>query len=127
MCYSYSLNKSSRFSVGFPRISRLGSAFIFLQCFKFADICIHETSLHMSDKQGINHNILIGNRFHVKLRIQIVEASCHHARSQVLRLEGAKYIFTGQDFCFYYMFKTNYSDHNKIWRHIKKLGWQCHE
>jgi len=98
--YSYSPNKSSRFSVGFQRISRLGSAFLFLQWFKFADICIQVASLHRWYKQGIDHNFLIGNRFHVTLRIQIVYASCHNARSQVLRLAEAKVIFRRQDFCF---------------------------
>jgi len=39
------------------------------------------------------------------------------ARSQGLRFEGTKYILMGKDFCFYYMFKTIFSEHNKIWGH----------
>jgi len=61
--------KSSTFSIGFRRISRLGSAFIFLWWFKLAHICIQVTSLHEWKKQGIDHKFLIGNRFHVTLRI----------------------------------------------------------
>jgi len=53
----------------FRGISRLGSAFIFLWWFKLAHICIQVTSLHKWKKQGINHKFLIGNRFHVTLRI----------------------------------------------------------
>jgi len=56
-------------STGFRGISRLGSAFIFLQWFKLAHICIQVTSLHKWKKQGINHKFLIGKRFHVTLRI----------------------------------------------------------
>jgi len=44
------------------------------------------------------------------------------ARSQVLRFEGAKYIFRGHDFCFYYIFKTNVSGNKKIWGSQKKFG-----
>ena len=61
--------KSSTFSIGFRGISQLGSAFIFLRWFKLAHICIQVTSLHKWKKQGINHKLLIGNRFHVTLRI----------------------------------------------------------
>ena len=61
--------KSSTFSTGFRGISQLGSAFIFLRWFKLAHICIQVTSLHKWKKQGINHKLLIGNRFHVTLRI----------------------------------------------------------
>ena len=39
---------------------------------------------------------------------------------RVLRFRR-KYIFLGQDFSFYYMFKTNFSGHKKILGH-KKLG-----
>jgi len=67
VCYYY-CHKRSRFSV-FRRIGRLGSAFIFLRWFKLADICIQVTSLHRWNKQGINRNFLIGNRFRVILRI----------------------------------------------------------
>jgi len=38
--------KSLRFSVGFCRISRLGSASIFLQWFNLAHICIQVSSFH---------------------------------------------------------------------------------
>jgi len=41
-------------------------------------------------------------------------------RNQVLRFGEAKYIFRGEDFNFYHMFKTNHSEHNKIWRGYKK-------
>jgi len=47
-------NKSPRFSVGFPGISQLGSAFIYLRWFKPAHICIQVTLLHRWKKQGIN-------------------------------------------------------------------------
>jgi len=44
---------------------------------------------------------------------------CHsrnHARSQVLGFGGAKYIFRGQDFCFYYIYLyiTNFPGRNTI-------------
>ena len=42
--------------------------------------------------------------------------------SQVLRFEGAKYIFRGQDFCIYFMFETNFSGCNKIWGVQKFVG-----
>ena len=61
--------KSSTFSIGFRGISQLGSAFIFLRWFKLAHICIQATSLHKWKNHGINHKFLIGNRFHVTLRI----------------------------------------------------------
>jgi len=61
--------KSSTFSIGFRGINQLGSAFIFLRWFELAHICIQVTSLHKWRKQGINHKVLIGNRFHVTLRI----------------------------------------------------------
>jgi len=35
----------------------------------FTDKSIQVTSLHKRKKQGINHKFLIGNRFHVTLRI----------------------------------------------------------
>jgi len=44
------------------------------------------------------------------------------ARSQVSRFGGAQYIFRGHDFCFYYMFKTNFSGRNKIWGTQKKFN-----
>jgi len=44
------------------------------------------------------------------------------ARSQVSRFGGAQYIFGEHDFGFYYMFKTNFSGHNKIWGGTKKFG-----
>jgi len=37
------------------------------------------------------------------------------ACNQVLRFGGEEYIFRGEYFCFYYMFKTKFSGHNKIW------------
>jgi len=43
----------------------------------------------------------------------------------VARLQGLgeKYFLGGKDFCFYHMFKTNFSEHNKIWEgHNKDLG-----
>jgi len=43
------------------------------------------------------------------------------AHSQVLRFEG-KILFRRQSFCFYYMFKTNFSGHNKI-REGHKITW----
>ena len=61
--------KCYTFSIGYKGISRLGSAFIFLRWFKLAHICIKVTSLHKWKKQGINHNFLIENQFHVTLRI----------------------------------------------------------
>jgi len=42
----------------FRGTSRLRSAFIFLQCFKLAHMCIQVTSLHKCNKQGINHRFL---------------------------------------------------------------------
>jgi len=41
--------------------------------------------------------------------------------SQALGFGRGEYIFMGQDFRFYYMFKTNFSEHNKIWGEQKKL------
>jgi len=35
--------------------------------------------------------------------------------SQVLGSRGGKYIFRGQDFCSYCIFKTIFAGHNKIW------------
>jgi len=34
---------------------------------------------------------------------------------------GAQYILGGQDFCFYYMLKTNFSGRNKIWGATKEI------
>ena len=50
-----SIKSSRRFSIGLRGISRLGSAFIFLRCFKLAHICIQVTSLRRWNKQGSNH------------------------------------------------------------------------
>ena len=61
--------KSTRFSVGFRGISRLGFAFIFMRLFKLKHICIQVTSLHRWNKQGTNRKLLTGNQFHVTLRI----------------------------------------------------------
>jgi len=44
------------------------------------------------------------------------------ARNQLLRFGGAKHIFGENDFCFYYMFKTNVPGHNTIWGTQKDLG-----
>jgi len=44
---------------------------------------------------------------------------CHRTRSQVLRFWEAKQFLVGQDFCFYYIFKTNFSEHNNIWEVTK--------
>jgi len=49
------------------------------------------------------------------------------ARSQVLSFRGAKCIFRGHDFCFYYIFKTNFSGNTKIWGAQKKFGGHCPE
>jgi len=38
---------------------------------------------------------------------------------------GSKYIFRGKHFYFYHMFKTNFSEHNKIWGDIKRFGGNC--
>jgi len=35
---------------------------------------------------------------------------------------GAKCILGGKDFCFYFMFETNFSGHNKIWWGTKNWG-----
>jgi len=42
----------------FQGISRLGSAFSFLRCFKLAHIGIQVTSLNRCNKQGIDHRFL---------------------------------------------------------------------
>jgi len=47
------------------------------------------------------------------------------ARSQVLSFAGAKYIFRGQDFCFYHIFKINFLVHNTIWGAQKVFGGNC--
>jgi len=42
--------------------------------------------------------------------------------------DGGKIHFKEQDFCSYYMFKTNFSGHNKIWE-AQKIGGtatECH-
>ena len=54
-------NETSRFSTGFQRTSVQGSAFIFLQWFKLAHICIQVTQLHRQNKHGINFKFLIGS------------------------------------------------------------------
>jgi len=46
---------------------------------------------------------------------QSIFSSGDQVRSKVFKFGGEKYIFRGQDFCFYYMFKTISSGHNKIW------------
>jgi len=43
------------------------------------------------------------------------------ARNQFSRFGGVQYIFRGNNFCFYYMFKTNFSGHNKIWAGTKEI------
>ena len=40
-------------------------------------------------------------------------------------LVGHNTFLGGQDFCFYYMFKTNFSERNKIWGAQKKFGVHC--
>jgi len=42
-------------------------------------------------------------------------------RSQILRFRGGKIHFTRGNFCFYYMFKTNFSGHNQIWGGTKQI------
>jgi len=37
---------------------------------------------------------------------------------------GSKYIL-GERFCFYHMFKINFSKHNKIWKSTKKIWGNC--
>jgi len=44
------------------------------------------------------------------------------ARSLVLRFGGAKYIFRGERFLLYCMFKITFSGNNKIWGTQKKFG-----
>ena len=61
--------KSTRVSVCFRGISRLPSAFVFLRWFKLAHTSIQVCTFQDGCKQGIDQQILIGNRFHVKLRI----------------------------------------------------------
>jgi len=61
--------KSSRFSVCFRGISRLGSAFIHLRWFNFAHIYNQATSLHRWNKQGIYRKFLRGNGIHMTQRI----------------------------------------------------------
>jgi len=38
-------------------------------------------------------------------------------------LGGQKIFLRGKDFCFYYMFKTNFSGHNKIWGEMFPGGY----
>jgi len=40
-------------------------------------------------------------------------------------LVGTKYIFRGKNFVFCHMFKTNFSEHNKIWGAQKRFGSNC--
>jgi len=47
------------------------------------------------------------------------------ARSQVLRFGGKNELLGWQDFCFYCIFKTNFSRLNKIWEEQKKIGRNC--
>jgi len=54
-----------------------------------------------------------------------INCSRVQARNQVLRF-GSKIHFSRERFCFCYMFKTNFSGHNKILGH-KKLVGNCPE
>ena len=45
-----------------------------------------------------------------------------HARSRVLRFEGGNTFLGRQDFCFCYMFKTNFSGHKTTWETRKIFG-----
>ena len=51
----------------------------------------------------------------------VYSTSWSQTRSQVSRFGGAKYIFRGQDFCYYFMFRK-FLSHNKIWRHKQNWG-----
>jgi len=44
------------------------------------------------------------------------------ARGRALRFGGQNTFLGGQDFCFYYMFKTNFAGHNTIWGGTKIFG-----
>jgi len=46
---------------------------------------------------------------------------------QVLRFRGAKYNFKGKYFCFYHMFKTNFSEHNEVCGAQKRFGGTASE
>jgi len=48
-----------------------------------------------------------------------------HARSRVLRFEGGNTFLGRQDFCFCYMFKTNFSGHKTTWETRKIFGGHC--
>ena len=58
-----------------------------------------------------------------KQNILIADTILAEQRPQLcLKAWGTIYIFRGKDFCFYHMFTTNFSEHNKIWGHKKDLG-----
>jgi len=50
-------------------------------------------------------------------RLMTIQQAC----SQVLRFDGEKYTFRGQNLCFYYTLKKYFSGHNKILGDTKKL------
>jgi len=57
--------------------------------------------------------------FLINLTVVVINANdalmSQQARGQVIRFKGGKYIVLGgQDFCFYYMFKSKFSGCNKI-------------
>jgi len=70
----------------FEEISRRCTAFIFLQCFKLARTHIQESFLHNEGNEGIDHQILIGNRFHVKLRSFAAPCDCVISVSQLVKI-----------------------------------------
>jgi len=53
-------------------------------------------------------------------KYQMKFSTVNQARRQVSRFGGA-YILGGDDFCFYYMFKTTFSGRNKIWGDTKEI------
>jgi len=71
----------------FRGISRLGSAFIFLQWFKLAHISIHVTSLHKWKKQGINHKFF--NRRSISCNTTHRQ-SYHHLQAQLTGVKHRK-------------------------------------
>jgi len=62
--------ESSKFTASFRGTRRLSSAFMTLRQFRLAHISFQVTSLHKGDEiLSISKCFLIGNRFHVILRI----------------------------------------------------------
>ena len=57
---------------------------------------------------------------HIKLQTKFWQNQIH---SQVLRFGGPKSITGRKYFCSYHMFKTMFSEDNKIWGGTKKIWW----